>query len=272
MARGINSFILVGAMVREPELRYTPNGAAVLSFTVAGDSTITDSTGEVCNVAWYHRAEYISKDAETLVNSLKAGTGVLLEGKLEYQTWQNDRGERRSRVVLRVSHLEVLRESHAERLVVDRAGGCRLIESVNRAVISGNLTRNAVLRHTSSGTPVTSLSVAVGESWKDANGQWHDKTHFLEVVLWGSSAENAATLQKGAPVFVLGRLESNSWTDGAGQKRIKLQINAERLEMLERRNFAENTESAAPVKEVLVVPPAAAPSRIKRQASARAAA
>jgi single-strand DNA-binding protein len=274
MARGINSFILVGAMVREPELRYTPNGAAVLGFTVAGDSTITDSTGEVRNVAWYHRAEYISKNAEALADSLKAGTGVLLEGKLEYQAWENDQGEKRNRVVLRVSTLEVLRESHTERLTADKIGGYRLMEGVNRSVISGNLTRDAVLRHTSSGTPVTSLSVAVGESWKDANGQWRDKAHFLDVTLWGSLAESAATLQKGTPVFVLGRLESDSWTDSSGQKRNKLQISAERLEVLERRSAAENTVAensvAEPVEQEITSP--APPSRMKRQATPRAAA
>jgi single-strand DNA-binding protein len=270
MARGINSFILVGAMVREPELRYTPNGAAVLGFTVAGDSTITDSTGEVRAVAWYHRAEYISKNAETLADSLKAGTGVLLEGKLEYQAWENDQGEKRNRVVLRVSQLEILRESQSERLTADKIGGYRLIEGVNRAVVSGNLTRDAVLRHTGNGTPVTSLTVACNESWKDASGQWRDKAHYLEVVLWGSLAENAATLQKGAPVFVLGRLESDSWTDSTGQKRNKLQINAERLEILERRGATENAETTAVLEEE-VVPPTP-PSRMKRQASTRAAA
>jgi single-strand DNA-binding protein len=261
MARGINSFILVGAMVREPELRYTPNGAAVLGFTVAGDSTITDSTGEVRNVAWYHRAEYISKNAETLADSLKAGTGVLLEGKLEYQAWENDQGEKRSRVVLRVSQLEVLRESHSERLTADKIGGYRLIEGVNRAV---------VLRHTGNGIPVTSLTVASNESWKDASGQWRDKAHYLEVVLWGSLAESAATLQKGAPVFVLGRLESDSWTDSTGQKRNKLQINAERLEILERRGAAESAEAPAVLEPEVVAP--TPPSRMKRQASTRAAA
>jgi single-strand DNA-binding protein len=275
MARGINSFILVGAMVREPELRYTPNGAAVLSFTVAGDSTITDSTGEVRNLAWYHRAEYISKNAESLADSLKAGTGVLLEGKLEYQAWENDQGEKRQRVVLRVSQLEVLRESHTERLTADKIGGYRLMEGVNRCVISGNLTRDAVLRHTSGGTPVTSLSVAVNESWKDASGQWREKAHYLDVVLWGSLAESAATLQKGTPVFVLGRLESDSWTDSAGQKRNKLQISAERLEVLERRSVAENTvaeSSNAVVEEDITLPLPVPPTRIKRQASTRAAA
>ena len=42
MARGINSVLLIGALTRDPELRYTPNGAAVLSITVAGDSVVTD--------------------------------------------------------------------------------------------------------------------------------------------------------------------------------------------------------------------------------------
>lgn len=263
MARGINSILLVGALVRDAELRYTPNGAAILGFTVAGDSTITDSSGEVRNVAWYHRAEYISKNAESLAETLKPGTAVLLEGKLEYQAWENDLGEKRSRVVLRVSQLEPIKES-TERLTADRIGGYRLLEGVNRAVLSGNLTKDAVLRHTATGTPVASLTVAVSESWKDASGQWRDKAHFLDVTLWGSLAENAAMLQKGTPIFVSGRLESDSWTDNTGQKRIKLQVNADRLEILERRATAAEIQA----EEIPLEPPV--PARRPRQVRAAA--
>lgn len=268
MARGINSILLIGALVRDAELRYTPNGAAVLSFTVAGDSTITDSTGEVRNVAWYHRAEYISKAAESLAETLKPGSALLLEGKLEYQAWENDLGEKRSRVVLRVNQLEVLRESSTERLTADRTGGYRLLEGVNRAVIAGNLTKDAVLRHTSNGTPVCSLSVAVNESWKDATGNWRDKAHYLEVALWGSMGEQAAMLQKGTPIFVSGRLESDSWTDSSGQKRSKLQISAERLEILERRANQESADATEAVQAEEI--PFAAPAAPRRQRRAAA--
>ncbi len=264
MARGINSILLIGALVRDSELRYTPNGAAILSFTVAGDSTITDSTGEVRSVAWYHRAEYISKNAETLAESLKPGAALLLEGKLEYQAWENDLGEKRNRVVLRVNQLEVLRETSTERLTADRTGGYRLLEGVNRAVIAGNLTKDAVLRHTSAGTPVTSVAVAVNESWKDASGEWREKAHYLDVTLWGSLAESAAMLQKGTPIFVSGRLESDSWTDSSGQKRSKLQISADRLEILERR--ASQTENAQAPSEDL--PFEAPPVRRQRRSAA----
>jgi single-strand DNA-binding protein len=239
MTRGINNVILVGALVRDPELRYTPNGAAVLSFTIGGDSTATDDRGEVRSIAWYHRAEYISKQAESLADSLKAGSPVLLEGRLEYQMWENEMGERRSRVVLRVNQLEVL-SNHNDRLTADRAGGFRLLEGVNRATIAGNLTKDIVLRQTSSGTPVASLSIAVNESWRDAKGEWQSKGHFIDVTLWGSLAEQAAALTKGSPVLVMGRLESDSWTDAQGQKRNKLQVNAERLELLERRAVQSN--------------------------------
>ncbi len=268
MARGINSIILIGALVRDAELRYTPNGAAVLSFTVAGDSTITDSTGEVRSVAWYHRAEYISKNAESMAESLKPGVALLLEGKLEYQAWENDLGEKRSRVVLRVNQLELLKESNTERLTADRTGGYRLLEGVNRAVIAGNLTKDAVLRHTSSGTPVTSVSVAVNESWKDASGNWRDKAHYLDVTLWGSLAESAAMLPKGTPIFVSGRLESDSWTDSAGQKRSKLQISADRLEILERRSNADSANAEAPAEDI---PFEAPPVRRQRQARSASA-
>jgi single-strand DNA-binding protein len=236
MSRGINNVLFIGALARDPELRYTPNGAAVLSITVAGDSIVTDVNGDVRSLPWYQRVEFVSRQAEALQESLKAGHSVLVEGKLEYQSWENEQGERRSKVIVRAGRIDPLAETaRSENIITDKIGGYRLLDAVNRAVISGNLARDPVIRHTQNGHTVAAVAVAVTESWKDAQGEWQQKPHYIEVTLWHGLAEIAATLQKGAPVLITGRLNNDSWTDASGQKRNTVKLEAERLELLERR-------------------------------------
>ncbi len=245
MARGINNVLLIGALARDPELRYTPNGAAVLTLTVAGDTVVTDANGDVRSLPWYQRVEYVNRLAESLFESLKGGHSVLVEGKLDYQSWENEQGERRSKVVVRANRVDPLAaNARADNIITDRIGGFRLLDAVNRAVISGNLARDPVVRHTQNGHTVAALSVAVTESWKDVQGDWQQKPHYIEVTLWHGLAELAATLQKGAPVMVSGRLNNDSWTDAAGQKRSSVKLEAERMELLERRTPQIQSESA----------------------------
>jgi single-strand DNA-binding protein len=236
MSRGINNVLLIGALARDPELRYTPNGASVLTLTVAGDSIVTDSNGDVRSLPWYQKVEFVNRQAEALFETLKASHSVLIEGKLDYQTWENEAGERRSKVVVRANRVDPLEpNARTENIITDRIGGYRLLDAVNRATISGNLARDPVIRHTQNGHSVASVSVAVTESWKDVQGEWQQKPHFIDVSLWHGLGEFAATLQKGSPVLITGRLVNDSWTDSSGQKRNSVKLEAERLEVLERR-------------------------------------
>jgi single-strand DNA-binding protein len=258
MARGINTVLLIGAITRDPELRYTPNGAAVLTLTVAGDSVITDQHGDARGLPWYQRVELVSRSAEGLFETVKAGHTVLVEGRLDYQSWETETGERRSKVVVRASRVEPLAPSaRTEQVITDKIGGFRLIDAVNRATISGNLARDPVVRQTQNGHTVASLTVAVSESWKDAEGNWQQKPHYIDVSLWHGLAETAGLLAKGDPVLVTGRLTNDSWTDASGQKRNTVKLEAERLELLQRRATPEaQTEESAPVEPVVAPKPA----------------
>jgi single-strand DNA-binding protein len=269
MSRGINNVLLIGSLARDPELRYTPNGAAVLSLTVAGDSVVTDSNGDVRSLPWYQKVEFVNRQAEELFEVLKASHSVIVEGKLDYQSWETETGERRSKVVIRANRVDPLAaNARAENVITDRIGGFRLLDAVNRATISGNLARDPVIRHTQNGHPVAGVAVAVTESWKDAQGEWQQKPHFIEISLWHGLAEFAATLQKGAPVLVTGRLTNDSWTDSSGQKRNTVKLEAERLELLERRNKPAELE-VQPEPEVVTVAPRRT-TKLKSQSRAAA--
>ena len=106
--------------------------------------------------------------------------------------------------------------------------------SFNRVILVGNLTRDPELRYIASGTAVTDIGLAVNEKRKNANGEWVDEITFVDVTLWGRTAEVASEyLSKGSPVLIEGRLKMDSWEDKqTGQKRSKLKVVGDRMQLL----------------------------------------
>jgi single-strand DNA-binding protein len=104
--------------------------------------------------------------------------------------------------------------------------------SYNRVILVGNLTRDIELKYTQGGTAVTDIGLAVNDRRKTATGEWVDETTFVDVTLWGRTAEVASEyLSKGSPILIEGRLKLDTWeTDG--QKRSKLRVVGERMQML----------------------------------------
>jgi len=102
----------------------------------------------------------------------------------------------------------------------------------NQVVIVGNLTRDPELRYTPNGAALVKFGVAVSRRVKDdATGQWKDaETSFFDVTAWRSLAENVAeTLTQGSRVVVVGRLRTNSWETPEGERRSKVEIEAEEI-------------------------------------------
>jgi single-strand DNA-binding protein len=103
--------------------------------------------------------------------------------------------------------------------------------SFNRVILVGNLTRDPELRYIPSGTAVSEIGLAVNDRVKRGD-QWVDETTFVDVTMWGRTAEVANEyLSKGAPVLIEGRLKLDSW-EKDGQKRSKLRVVCERMQML----------------------------------------
>jgi len=99
----------------------------------------------------------------------------------------------------------------------------------NTITITGNLTRDPELRFTPSGQATTSFGIAVNRRWLNRDDNtWEESTSFFDVVAWRELAENATeSLARGTRVTVTGRLEQRSWETPEGQKRSKVEINAE---------------------------------------------
>ena len=104
--------------------------------------------------------------------------------------------------------------------------------SYNRVILLGNMTRDVELRYTQGGTAVTDIGLAVNDRRKSQTGEWVDETTFVDVTLWGRTAEVASEyLSKGSPVLVEGRLKLDTW-ETEGQKRSKLRVVCDRMHML----------------------------------------
>ena len=104
--------------------------------------------------------------------------------------------------------------------------------SFNRVVLLGNLTRDPELRYIPSGTAVTDIGLAINDRRKGPNGDWIEETTFVDVTLWGRTAEVASEyLSKGSSVLVEGRLKLDTW-EKDGKKNSKLRVVGERMQML----------------------------------------
>jgi len=105
--------------------------------------------------------------------------------------------------------------------------------SFNRVILMGNLTRDIELRYTPSSMAVCDIGLAVNDRRKSATGEWIDETTFVDITLFGRTAEVAGEyLKKGAPVLIEGRLKLDQWETNDGQKRSKLKVVCERMQML----------------------------------------
>lgn len=115
-----NTWIGVGRLARDPELRYTPKGTAVANLRIAVPRIGEDDTADFFDVVTW------DKQAEACAEYLTKGRQVLVEGRLRQQTWQDkDTNENRSRVEItaqRVQFLDGPRQSESTTADDDTAG------------------------------------------------------------------------------------------------------------------------------------------------------
>ena len=106
--------------------------------------------------------------------------------------------------------------------------------NLNKVMLMGNLTRDPEVRYTPKGTAVAELGLAINRVFSAENGEKREETTFVDVTLWGRTAEIAGEyLKKGRPVFIEGRLQLDTWDDKqTGQKRSKLKVVGEGMQLI----------------------------------------
>jgi single-strand DNA-binding protein len=128
--------------------------------------------------------------------------------------------------------------------------------NLNRVLLIGNLTRDPEVRYTPKGTAVADIGIAVNRVYSGEDGEKKEEVTFVDVTLWGRQAEVAQEyLKKGRQVFIEGRLQLDTWDDKqTGQKRSRLRVVAENMQMLGSRGDSE-AGSTAPGTQRRTTPP-----------------
>ena len=126
MAQGDINLTIVGNITNDPELRFTPSGAAVASFTVASNSRYLDKTtnewkdGEPV----FMRCSVWRQYAENVAESLTRGTRVIVTGRLKQRSYETREGEKRTVLEMEVDDVgPALRTATAKVTKVARSGG-----------------------------------------------------------------------------------------------------------------------------------------------------
>ncbi len=88
---GLNKVMLIGNLGRDPEIRYSQSGLAVVNFTIATSEQWTDKgTGERQEKTEWHRIVVFGKQAETCSKYLSKGSSIYIEGRLQTRSWEKD--------------------------------------------------------------------------------------------------------------------------------------------------------------------------------------
>lgn len=103
-----NKVLLIGNLTRDPELRYIPSGTAVANFGLATNRVYTTQDGEKKEEVCFVDIVTWGKTAENCANYLSKGRLVLVEGRLQYEAWETEDGQKRSRLRVRAERVQFL--------------------------------------------------------------------------------------------------------------------------------------------------------------------
>lgn len=103
----LNKVILIGRLTKDPELRYTPNGASVASFGLASNYTYTKNGEKKEQVSFFNCTAW-GKQAEAIVEYVKKGHRFQVTGRLQQRSWEDQNGNKRSAVEIVVEEFQFL--------------------------------------------------------------------------------------------------------------------------------------------------------------------
>ncbi len=123
--------------------------------------------------------------------------------------------------------------------------------SINRVIATGNLTRDPELRTTVSGSPVMGFGIAINDRRKNSQtGEWEDYPNFVDCTVFGNRADALSKfLRKGMKVAIEGKLRWSLW-ERDGQKRSKIELIVDEVEVMTAKQAAANTEATTATSAV----------------------
>ncbi len=112
MARGLNKVMVIGHVGRDPEMRYTPGGKPVTSFSVATSRSWTNSEGERREETEWFNVVAWGNLAEICKQHIRKGRQVYVEGRLQTRSWEDHEGKKRFRTELVANEMILLDDRH----------------------------------------------------------------------------------------------------------------------------------------------------------------
>jgi single-strand DNA-binding protein len=110
----------------------------------------------------------------------------------------------------------------------------RIMKSVNKVILLGNLTRDPELRYTEHSKAVCSFGLATNRNWTTETGEKREETAYHRIVAWDKLAERCDKyLRKGRKVYVEGRLQSRSYTGKDGAEKSVTEVVLDEMVMLD---------------------------------------
>ena len=110
----LNRVILAGRLTRDPEVRYTPSGTAVADLGFAVSDNYRNKAGELVERACFVDVVVWGRQAETSGEYLRKGSPALIEGRLQFDQWENQQGEKRSKLRVRAERVQFLSNRKSE--------------------------------------------------------------------------------------------------------------------------------------------------------------
>jgi single-strand DNA-binding protein len=109
MARGsVNKVILIGRLGKNPEMRYTPSGLAVATFSLATNHSVKDQEGNFTDKTEWHNIVTYGKRAEFAGEYLEKGRQVFIEGRIQTRSWEDQNGQKRYMTEIICNDLQLL--------------------------------------------------------------------------------------------------------------------------------------------------------------------
>lgn len=110
----MNNIQILATITREPELKYTQGGVAILSFGIAYNEKRKQQDGSYGDVAHFFDVTAFGKKAETVNQWFNKGSRILIQGSLDYQSWVDKDGSKRSKVGIKLDDFDFIdkRESN----------------------------------------------------------------------------------------------------------------------------------------------------------------
>ncbi len=124
--------------------------------------------------------------------------------------------------------------------------------SLNKVMLIGNVGKDPEIRHLENDSVVASIALATTERYRDKNGEWQEQTEWHNIVCWRALAERVEKyVKKGTQLYVEGRIKTNNWVDKEGQKRYSVEILADSVQLLGKR---QDSQPATQTIQQIVAP------------------